>query len=121
MEFMAARKNPLRRVLGFVKRKPEAEIATIDPLQMAKKTVQDLVDVRAKIKPLEKREKELTTTIKLWGLDVYPGYTAAIEVYKQPGEGFDTDKFKAENPEIHAKYVIDKPQIKARVVPLVRG
>jgi predicted RNase H-like nuclease (RuvC/YqgF family) len=121
MEFMLKRKNPPRKALGVVRKKPEPEVVSIDPLHTAKQTVENLNKIRQQIKPLDKEEKKLSNTIKLWGIGVYPGFTTAIEVLEQPGEGFDMEKFKAENPGMHAKYVIDKPKTIAKSVPLVKG
>lgn len=119
---MLKRKIAPRKALGVVRKKPvEETVDLFDPLAMAKALVEKLNNTRALIKPLKKTEEELSIQVKLWGIGVYPGFTTAIEVYDQFGEGFDMEKFKAENPELHAKYKIDKPKRTAKTVPLVKG
>jgi hypothetical protein len=120
---MRKRQSVFGKVLGVVRKSQEPDLFTQanDPLLMAKKTVEDLNTVRTQIKPLERREKELGSIIKTWGVGVYPGFTSAIEVVEQNRDGFDMDLFKAEQPEMHAKYKRTKPVRVANTIPLVKG
>jgi hypothetical protein len=115
------RKVAPRKALGVVRKKRQEFVDVNDPLHLAKALVEKLNQTRDSIKPLKKVEESLGTQIKLWGIGVYPGFTTAVEVLDQPGEGFDKEKFESEHPELYAKYIIDKPKRIARSVPLVKG
>jgi hypothetical protein len=115
------RKVAPRKALGVVRKKRQEFVDVNDPLHLAKALVEKLNQTRDSIKPLKKVEESLGTQIKLWGVGVYPGFTTAVEVLDQPGEGFDMKKFEAEHPALHAQYKTDKPKRVAKSVPLVKG
>jgi hypothetical protein len=73
----------------------------------------ELKELRERKKQLDDRETELTDAVKIAMRDcerIETG-TGALFTWKASKDStvFDMDRFKSENPELHQKYLIEKP------------